>query len=93
MKYRVTLLANLSEGEKFQFANENGTLKSDREYFVEGQYPKFNCTTVFAKDRIETSRTGDKCTEMVTAVENDQWVRWIPNEIAYTCHKVKIYLR
>ena len=85
----ITLLGNLLEGDKFQFANEDGTLKSERIYFVEGQYPKFHCTTVFGEHSIEKCKDGGLHTNMVTGVESDQWVRFIQEEVVHTCHKVK----
>lgn len=93
MKHKVTLLSNLEEGDKFQFANEDGTLKSTREYFVEGQYPKFNCTTVCAKDNIKPCSSGNgQNLSMVTGVEDYQWVRFLPDQKIDICHKVK-YIR
>lgn len=85
---QITLLANLLEGDKFQFANEDGTLKSERMYYVEGQYPKFHCTTVCAENNIEKCKDGGLHMTTVTGVEDIQWVKFVQEEVIHICHKV-----
>ena len=87
-KHQTTLLGNLLEGDKFQFAHENGTPKSDRIYYVEGQYPKFGCTTVIQEQNIRKCNSGGLHATMVTGVESDQWVNFIQEEVIHVCHKV-----
>lgn len=83
------MLHLLDEGDKFQFANEDGTLKSERMYFVEGQYPKFSCTTVCAETNIEPCRHNDgQHMKMVTGVEDCQWVHLVTEHAIKVCHKV-----
>lgn len=78
MKPRITLLANLEEGDKFYFAEENGKLKNTTPYYVEGQYPKFHCTTVCAEHNIKPCSSGNgQHMTMVTGVEDVQWVQII----------------
>lgn len=95
MKHRVTMLHLLDEGDKFQFANEDGTLKSERMYFVEGQYQKFGCTTVIAEHNIkECPHYGlyadeGQHTDVITRVENIQWVHLVQSHAIHVCHKVK----
>lgn len=89
MKPRITLLANLEEGDKFYFAEENGKLKNTTPYYVEGQYPKFHCTTVCAKHNIKPCSSGNGLhMTMVTGVEDVQWVQIIQEHAIHTCHKV-----
>ena len=89
-KVRVTMLHLLDEGDRFQFANEDGTLKSERMYYVEGQYPKFGCTTVCAETNIEPCRSGEgQKMRMVTGVEDAQWVHLVTEHAIDVCHKVK----
>ncbi len=96
-KHNITRLALLDEGDKFQFANEDGTLKSERVFFVEAQYPKFSCTTILAEHYIKPCHSyglykdDGLHAEMVTAVE-DQWVHILQKHAIHICHKVK-YLR
>ena len=74
----ITLLRNLKEGDKFYFCDQNGRIKkTSTAYYVEGQYPKFKCTTVFAEMNILHSFTGPSIVpcEYVTGVENNQYVK------------------
>lgn len=95
MKVNVTMLSLLDEGDKFQFANEDGTLKSERIYYVEGQYPKFNCTTVVAEHNIEPCmsfglyKDKGEHAKVVTGVEDTQWVHLVTRHSIHFCHKVK----
>lgn len=78
-KGKVTLLRNLNEGDKFYFCDQNGRIKnSATAYFVEGQYPKFKCTTVFAEKNINhyfSGKNSDVNCHNVTGVENNQYVK------------------
>ena len=77
-KGKITLLRNLKEGDKFHFCDQNGRIKGSDAYYVEGQYPKFHCTTVFAEHNINhyfTGRTSDVDCECVTGVEDTQYAK------------------
>lgn len=94
MKQQITLLSNLDEGDEFIFVEEqrNGQYKpkNNTHYYVEGQYPKFHCTTVCAKHNIKpcSSGNGEHMT-MITGVENIQWVQIVKEQAIHICHKVK----
>ena len=74
----ITQLKNLKDGDKFYFCKEDGTPASSTNYYVEGQYPRFGCTTIFPEYAIKPIRfnplRGLKQIEHVTAVNNDQYV-------------------
>lgn len=89
MKVKVTMLHLLDEGDRFQFANENGTLKSNKIYYVEGQYPKFHCTTVCGDHNIVPCCGGEcKCMNVVTGVEDTQWVHLVKKHAIDICHEI-----
>ena len=75
---QIKKLSELKEGDKFYFCTENGNTASSNNYFVEGQYPKFGCTTIFPEYAIVPIRfsplRGLKQIEHVTAVANNQYV-------------------
>lgn len=81
----MQILKNLKEGDKFIFP-----AKPDTPYFVEGQYPKFGCTTVCKASNIEpcSSGNGEHMT-MVTGVNDKQEVKLIKSNAIHICHKVK----
>lgn len=90
-KGKITLLRNLKEGDKFQFCDQTGKLKSTTEYYVEGQYPKFRCTTVFAEHNIThyfNGRTSNVDCDKVTGVENIQYVKIVECAVLHVEHCV-----
>lgn len=91
MKPNITKLALLNEGDKFLFVNENGSLKTERAYFVEGQYPKFKCTTVFAEKNIQhnvAAFDGEIECKNITGVENSQKVMILEQNVLHVEHGI-----
>ena len=91
-KGKVTLLKNLKEGDKFYFCDQTGKQKSAAAYYVEGQYPKFHCTTVFAEHNVTHYFNGnpsDVDCENVTGVENNQYVKIIECAVLHVHHVVR----
>lgn len=75
MKTNKNLLKYAKEGDEFVFF-KNGTINPTR-YIVEGQYPKFGCTTVSRVDKIKSHITHGRTLGPVTAVENNQEIRML----------------
>lgn len=69
-------LSELKPEDSFYFCDENGNRKSNTMYFVEAQYPKFGCTTIFAKNKITLAPNKNHYINQynITAVENNQYV-------------------
>lgn len=90
-KGKITLLRNLKEGDKFHFCDQSGKIKSSEAYYVEGQYPKFHCTTVFAERNITHYFNGAPSSvdcECVTGVENSQYVKIDECAVLHVKHNV-----
>ena len=90
-KGKITLLRNLKEGDKFQFCDQTGKIKSHKEYYVEGQYPKFGCTTVFAEMYINhffSGRNSNVDCKNVTGVEDKQYVKVIDCGVLHVSHEL-----
>ncbi len=91
MEKPVVLLKDLKEGDEFFFVRKhnsyNGVWSPDS-YYVEGQYPKFHCTTVCRKSNVKPCSSGGFHMTRVTGVEDTQPVRLLNKEIIHTCHKV-----
>lgn len=97
---QITQLRNLKEGDEFYFVNYEKKVKNlsgtDRDkyvlnattYYVEGQYPKFHCTTVCRKSNVKPCSSGGLHMTQVTGVEDTQEVRLVNAGIIHTCHKV-----
>jgi len=89
MKTPVTLLRHLHEGDEFYFIKRNKKeVVSKESFIVEGQYPKFHCTTVCRKSHITPCSSGGLHMTMVTGVEDTQEVKVIEQNMAHICHKV-----
>lgn len=95
----IRLLRELKEGDKFRFLKSQAEwipLKNriiPKDYYVEGQYPKFHCTTVCAADNItpchpESTFDASKHMIMVTGVNDNQEVVLIKTNAIHICHKV-----
>ena len=90
----IRLLKQLKEGDKFRFLSSDAQWISlqkriiARDYYVEGQYPKFHCTTVCAAENIQPCRDNSQHMTMVTGVEDNQKVVLIKANAIHTCHKV-----
>ncbi len=90
-KGKITLLKHLKEGDKFQFCEKDGRIKKQAPYYVEGQYPKFGCTTVFAEHNINhyfTGKPSDVDCENVTGVENNQYVKILDCAVLHVKHNL-----
>lgn len=77
------LLKYLQEGDEFVFW-KNGTINPTR-YIVEGQYPKFHCTTISRVENIQKHIVHGRCLGKVTAVKDDQEIRLLA-EKRYELH-------
>ena len=89
MKANTTMLHLLDEGDKFQFANEDGTVKSKCMYYVEGQYPRFKCTTICNATFIGPDSFGnEQVANIVTAVDDTQWVILVTKKAVRFNHKI-----
>lgn len=95
----IRTLRELKEGDKFRFLSSDTDwipLKNRiiaRDYFVEGQYPKFHCTTVCAAQNIrpcnpDSIYDASKHMTMVTGVEDRQKVVLIKANAIHICHEV-----
>ena len=85
-KHIYTQLKYLSSGDRFAFVKPNGARVGT--YFVEGQYPKFKCTTVININNIHQNDKDSFYTKDVTAVENDQVVFLLKKNDIKTFHKI-----
>ena len=95
----IYTLKELKEGDRFKFLSSDASwihFKNriiDKEYFVEGQYPHFGCTTVCAEKNItlcnpDSPYDNTKHMTKVTAVRNDQKVVLTKRNAIHTCHIV-----
>ena len=80
-------LRQLKEGDPFVFPNKPNTL-----YYVEGQYPRFHCTTVCKLSNIEQCKDGGLHATMVTGVDDRQLVAVRRAKRIHICHKVNFLM-
>lgn len=88
----TTKLKNLKEGDKFKFVNAGDFIPyylkiSSANFYVEGQYPEFGCTTICKEINIKSCKHGI-CLTNVFAVHNNQDVIVTKHNAISICHKV-----
>lgn len=85
-------LIDLKEGDKFKFVNAGDFIPyclrlSSTNFYVEGQYPQFGCTTICRESGVKSCRHG-QCLTNVFAVHNNQDVLIVKRNAISICHKV-----
>ena len=87
---QITQLRYLKEGDHFEFIDTQGKRKGTCDYYVEGQYPKFRCTTVYASCHIWHSFSGPSTVEGkdITPVENTQLVKLLDEATWHINHVI-----
>ena len=87
---QITQLRYLKDGDHFEFIDTKGKRKGACDYYVEGQYPKFGCTTVYASCHIWHSFSGPSTVDCkdITGVENNQLVRLLDEATWHIKHVI-----
>jgi len=89
MAYKIRKLRDLKEGDKFRFVNAGTFIPLKlrvyaQNFYVEGQYPGSNCTTVFRS----TDITKDGYIKEVLGVYDRQDVILMKRNAVHISHKV-----
>ncbi len=87
---QITQLRYLKDGDHFEFIDAQGKRKGACDYYVEGQYPKLKCTTVYASCHIWHSFSGPSTVNCkdITGVENNQLVRLLDEATWHIKHVI-----